>query len=231
MILNLFKSGLIFTIFICRFASIEAKDYFLSDTNGIKIIEMPLRYSKEREQLSLEYLKNRYGIIQNHPTINPLMIVLHFTEGGTIKSTYNYFNNEKIETARVFNKKESELNVSSHYLIDRDGTIYHLIPDTLFARHVIGLNYCSIGIENIGSIDNPLTEKQVRANAELIKILVKRFPIKYLIGHSEYSRFRKSKLWKEKDPKYFTGKSDPGDKFLTDVRKLLIDLTLLNKPG
>jgi N-acetyl-anhydromuramyl-L-alanine amidase AmpD len=230
MILNIFKSGILFTIIICKFASTEAKDYFLFDTNRIKIIEMPLRYTKEREQLSLAYLKSRYGMVQNHPTINPIMIVLHYTAGGTIKSTYNYFNNEKIETARVFNKKESELNVSSHYLIDRDGTIYHLIPDTLFARHIIGLNYCSIGIENIGSIDNPLTEKQVRANAELIKILVKKFPIKYLIGHSEYSRFRKSKLWKEKDQKYFTGKSDPGDKFLTDVRKLLIDLTLLNKP-
>lgn len=75
------------------------------------------------------------------------MIVLHYTAGGTLKSNFNYFNNTQIENSRTFNKSQSKLNVSAHYLIDRDGTIYQIIPDTLFATHTIGLNYCVIGVK------------------------------------------------------------------------------------
>ena len=192
----------------------------------IRIIEKPISFSEARKQLSIEYLKNRHGLIRQKPTINPKIIVLHFTEGGTINSVFNYFNKETIEASRTFNKKQSNLNVSAHYLIDRDGTIYHLLPDTLFARHTIGLNYCAIGIENIGSASNPLTEKQVSANVALINYLSKKHPIEYVIGHSEYGKFRKTPLWKETDLNYFTGKADPGDSFLKRVREGINNLKL-----
>jgi N-acetyl-anhydromuramyl-L-alanine amidase AmpD len=192
----------------------------------IRIIEKPISFSEVRKRLSIEYLQNRHGLNQEKPTINPKIIVLHFTEGGTINSVFNYFNKETIEASRTFNKKQSNLNVSSHYLIDRDGTIYHLLADTLFARHTIGLNYCAIGVENIGSVSNPLTEKQVAANIALINYLSKKYPIEYLIGHSEYGKFRKTPLWKETDPNYFTGKTDPGESFLIQVRKGIKNLKL-----
>ena len=217
-------------LFVFVHANVEAEDLSFSDTDRIKIIEKPIYYSKKRELLSLQYLKDRYNIIQSRPTIKPIMIVLHYTDGGTVNSIYDYFNKDEIEEARKFNKKESKLNVSSHYLVDRDGTIYHLIADSLFARHVIGLNYCSIGIENIGNEKEPLTNKQIISNTQLIKYLAKKYPIKYLIGHSEYSQFRNTRLWKEKDPKYFTYKSDPGKAFLFSVRKSLTDLKFLYKP-
>lgn len=185
----------------------------------IRIIEKPISFSEVRKQLSIEYLKNRHGLNQKKPTINPKIIVLHFTEGGTINSIFNYFNKETIEASRTFNKKQSNLNVSSHYLIERDGTIYHLLADTLFARHTIGLNYCAIGVENIGSASNPLTKKQVVSNIALINYLSKKYPIEFVIGHSEYGKFRKTPLWKETDPTYFTGKSDPGESFLKQVRE------------
>jgi N-acetyl-anhydromuramyl-L-alanine amidase AmpD len=197
---------------------------------SIKIIEKPIDYSDERTKLSLEYLKIRHGIVQQKPTIIPLIIVLHYTAGGTVNSIFNYFNNAKIEKKRIYNSQQSYLNVSAHYLIDRDGRIYHLVQDTLFARHTIGLNYCSIGIENIGSNDKPLTQEQVVSNSNLIRLLCNKFSIKYLIGHSEYSRFRKSRIWKEKDPNYFTNKTDPGDDFLVKVRKLIPDLKLKDTP-
>ena len=186
---------------------------------AIHIVEKPISYSEERKKLSVEYLQNRHGLNLKKPIITPKIIVLHFTDGGTIKSVFNYFNNTTIEAGRSYNKKQSNLNVSSHYLIDRDGTIYHLLADTLFARHTIGLNYCAIGVENIGSVSNPLTEKQVAANIALIKYLTKRYPIEYVIGHSEYGKFRKTPLWKETDPSYFTGKADPGESFLKQVRE------------
>lgn len=208
----------------------DLKRTSLDTSNTTEIIERPITYSTERVKLSLEYLKRRHGIIKNWPSINPKIIVLHYTAGGTVNSNFNYFNKSIIENSRGYNLKHSSLNVSAHYIIDRDGKIYHLIADTLFARHIIGLNYCSIGIENIGSKDNPLTNKQVLSNAYLIRKLCKKYSIDYLIGHSEYFVFKKSPLWKENDVNYFTQKDDPGKEFLIKVRKQVSDLNLKEKP-
>ena len=199
-------------------------------SKDIEIIEKPIVYNKERERLSVEYLKERNGIIQEKPNIIPKIIVLHYTTSGKIKTNFNYFNNIQIESSRKINKDQSLLNVSAHYLIDRDGTIYHLVVDNLFARHTIGLNYCSIGVENIGSKKEPFTSKQVIANANLIRHLCKNYKIKYVIGYSEYTKFRKKNLWKETNPNYITYKEDPGNEFLIDVRKLISDLNLKSKP-
>lgn len=196
----------------------------------IEIIEKPIPYSSKRRQLSIQYLKERHNISKDVPTINPVMIVLHYTDGGSVNSIYNYFSSDTIEATRKFNKKASILNVSSHYLIDRDGTVYHLVPDTLFARHIIGLNHCSIGIENIGSKKEPLTNRQVESNAKLVRYLSKKYNIQFLIGHSEYEVFRHTKWWKETDSEYYTVKEDPGEDFLQKVRSLLEDINLKRKP-
>jgi hypothetical protein len=206
------------------FATTQVKD------TAINIIQLPINYSKERTELSIEYLKNRHGITQSTPVIKPVMIVLHFTDGGTIKSIHDYFNSPTIEDSRSINKRVSALNVGSQFLIDRDGKIYQLMPDNYLARHAIGLNYCAIGVENIGSDKNPLTEEQVIANASLVRHLTKKYKIEYLIGHSEYTTFRNTALWKETDPKYITYKSDPGKKFMEGVRALTKDLNLKSNP-
>ena len=203
---------------------------FLIQAQNIKIIQKPIDYSKEKIKLSLEYMKEHHGLDQKTPNITPKIIVLHYTAGGTVESNFKYFNNLHLENQRSTLKKQSSLNVSSHYIIDRDGTIYQLVDPELFARHTIGLNYCAIGVENIGSKKQPLTEKQIEANAELVRYLTKKYKIEYLIGHSEYGIFRNSKLWKESDPKYFTGKEDPGKDFMIKVRKQVADLHLKDKP-
>lgn len=204
---------------------------YSSDTiPEVKIVRKLISYTAERRKLSLEYLEKRHGLLQSSPVIKPAIIVLHYTAGGTVNSVYNYFNQLYIEGKRKVNQVQSSLNVSAHFLVDRDGTIYQLIEDTLFSRHTIGLNYCAIGVENIGSNDQPLTPAQVIANAGLIRLLAKKFPIKYVIGHSEYGVFRKSALWKEKDPAYFTQKQDPGVSFMQGVRKQIQDLGLKGRP-
>jgi N-acetyl-anhydromuramyl-L-alanine amidase AmpD len=198
--------------------------------NEPKIISKPINYSEERVRLSLEYLKEHHGLVQKTPTIVPKMIVLHYTAGGNVESNFKYFNKTHLENARNTLKKQSTLNVSSQFIIDRDGTVYQLMEPTQFARHTIGLNYCAIGIENIGSKKEPLTDKQVSANAQLIRYLTQKYKIEYLIGHSEYGIFRNSKLWKESDPNYFTGKEDPGKDFMNKVRLQTADLHLKDKP-
>lgn len=201
-----------------------------AQNSGLKIIEKPINYSAERVQLSLEYLKDHHGLVQKTATIVPKMIVLHYTAGGTVESNFKYFNNTHLESARNTLKKQSTLNVSSQFIVDRDGTVYQLMEPTKFARHTIGLNYCAIGVENIGSKSQPLTEKQIESNAQLVRYLTQKYKIEYLIGHSEYGAFRDSKLWKESDPKYFTGKEDPGKDFMNKVRQKVSGLKLKDKP-
>lgn len=209
-------------LLILNFSSAQLSDF--------KIVNKPINYSEERVRLSLEYLKDHHGLTQKTSTIVPKMIVLHYTAGGTVESNHKYFNKTHLESARNTLKKQSTLNVSSQYIVDRDGTIYQLMEPNMFARHTIGLNYCAIGVENIGSKKQPLTEKQVAANAQLVRYLTKKYKIEYLIGHSEYGVFRNSNLWKESDPKYFTGKEDPGKDFMSKVRLQVADLKLKDKP-
>ena len=114
------------------------------------------------------------------------------------------------------------VNVSTHFMIERDGTINQLMPLNFMARHVIGLNYNAIGIENVGgenSEDN-LTNEQLKANIELIKELKKKFKtIEYVIGHYEYRCFEGSELWLELDDGYRTFKDDPSTRFMGELRK------------
>lgn len=193
----------------------------------IKIVDKPIIYDSIRIKLSLQYLKERHGISQTTPTIQPKIIVLHWTAAKTLSSTFNAFypaklpNGDRKDIAQV-----SSLNTSSQFLIDRDGTIYRLMPENYFARHVIGLNYCAIGVENVGSADFPLTEAQLKSNIELVKYLNKKYNIEYLIGHYEYTKFKNTSLWKETNPKYQTSKNDPGKDFMLKVRNDLKQLSL-----
>lgn len=193
---------------------------YQSFSQKLKIIEKPIVWDSTRIALSIEYLKQRHGIEQTQPTIQPKMVVVHWTAIPTFDKSFLAFNSSALPNARKELQNASQLNVSAHYLIDRDGTVYHLMPDTLLARHVIGLNYCAIGIENVGDGGkNPLTEEQFRANYLLIKQLQKKYKIEYLIGHHEYTKFKGSKIWKETDPNYQTIKSDPGDEFMNKLRQ------------
>lgn len=194
-----------------------------------RIFEKPIIYNEEREKLSLEYLKNRHGIEKAQATIEPTMVVVHWTAVPTLEATYDVFNPVHLG-GRPELTSASNLNVSAHFLVDRDGTIFRLLPDTTFARHTIGLNYTAIGIENIGGPDDPLTHAQLNANAELIRYLHKKHPITHVIGHHEYYDFQGTAWWKETDPDYLTSKQDPGDRFMKGLRKKLADLELKSKP-
>lgn len=195
------------------------------------VIDKPIIFDDERKSLSLEYLEKRHGLKQTEPTIKPVMVVLHWTVIPSVEQTFNAFNKSKLPGARKEIATASALNVSSQFLIDRDGTIFRLLPDTVFARHVIGLNYCAIGVENIGSDKNPLTPAQLFANEQLIRYLKSKYPIEYVIGHYEYTLFKNTSLWKETDPAYRTHKTDPGVDFMKRLRTQIKDLNLKSIPS
>lgn len=193
----------------------------LTSCSSVKIIDRPVIMTPERDYLTLEYLATRYGLTQKEPTINPKMVVIHWTAIPTLEKTLKAFNPVKLPNWRPEIASAGALNVAAQFVVDQDGQIYRLLPETYMARHVIGLNHCAIGIENVGGLENkPLTKKQLRSNIKLIKYLKKKYPaIEYVIGHLEYQNFEGHALWLEKDEAYRTEKTDPGVDFLNTIRK------------
>jgi len=206
--------------------------FLFSCSSNIKIIDKPIIFDAERKELTLEYLENRYGLLQKEPTLTPRMIVLHWTAFSTLEASFNAFNPSKLPNWRPDIKNVSGLNVSSQFMVDRNGTIYRLMPETTMARHVIGLNLCAIGIENVGGGEKqPLTKEQLKANIDLIYYLKEKYSeIDFLIGHYEYTKFERTPLWLEKDAKYRTKKTDPGTFFMKNVREATQNLEFKEIP-
>ena len=107
------------------------------------ITDMPLDQSETRALLTREYTETHYG--RTIMKIVPMAVVVHWTAADTWESTYNYFYSPE--------RADGTLNVASHFLVDKDGTIYRLTEETALNRHAIGYNWCAIGIENVGGVD------------------------------------------------------------------------------
>jgi len=191
---------------------------------------LPLDFSQRRVALTRDYIKEHYGLRVDDIAIDPKVIVLHWTAIPTLEEAYVRLKPELLVSDRKDISGAGTLNVSAHFLVDRDGTIYRLMNENMMARHVIGLNYSAIGIENVGGEGNlkeDLTEAQVEANVALVRYLKSRHPgIEYLIGHHEYRLMEKTPLWLERDSGYRTEKRDPGERFMRAVRAQVGDLHL-----
>jgi N-acetylmuramoyl-L-alanine amidase len=195
--------------------------------DDVEIVDAPMKWSAKREQLTLEYRQRHSDAKARDLAIEPRVVVLHFTGGSSAKSTRSYFDNARIEKSRKELARGGAVNVSAHFIVDRDGTIYQLQPVTRFARHCIGLNHIAIGIENVGDGKKyPLTDAQVSANAALVRMLSAQHSITHLLGHSEVMKFRKHPYFVERETGYRNSKNDPGDAFMTAVRAQVTDLKL-----
>ena len=195
------------------------------------IIDKPIRFDAERERLTVAYRQRHQDPAARGVDIEPRVVVLHYTGGGSARATWRYFDRARIEPGRRELRRAGELNVSAHFLVDRDGTIYRLMPETRMARHCIGLNHVAIGVENVGDgAKLPLTEAQVRADAELVRYLAGRFELTHLIGHQESNAMRHHPYWREREAGYGNRKPDPGARFLRLVRARVADLGLQGPP-
>ncbi len=151
-------------------------------------------------------------------TIEPRAVVVHWTAWEGADSVIDFFDRDVNE--------DGEVQVASHFLVDRDGTIFRLTPETRLNRHAIGYNWCAIGIENVGGVDGreDLTEDQLNANVGLIRYLHKKFPsIEYVFGHYQQDAARASGLHVELVEGYYAAKSDPGEKFMGALKAQLLD--------
>ena len=216
------------TIPLERIQDANAKIANLHTKNSI--IQKPIHFTQQRIEMTKAYIKKHYGLDVKNIQITPKIIVLHWTAEPSFAKSFDRLYPEKLFSDRKDIAAASLLNVSSQFLVARDGTIYQLMPDNWMARHVIGLNYSAIGVENVGGEGNKkedLTPAQLQANIRLVKYLKAKYPtIDYLIGHLEYREMEKNPLWLERDQGYRTKKADPGAKFMKAVRAGVKDLHL-----
>jgi N-acetylmuramoyl-L-alanine amidase len=124
----------------------------------------------------------------------PSMIVLHYTAMDTTKDALARLSDPKSE-------------VSSHYLVGEDGTIYRLVAEDKRAWHAgvsfwqggTDINSLSIGIEIANQGDRPYTNAQKNAVRWLCRWILDRYEIKpqCVVGHSDVAPGRKQ------DPGWF----------------------------
>ena len=202
-------------------------------SHSLKIHDRPIQFSADRVSATLDYIADHYGESPEDITIVPRIIVLHWTAIDGFEETFAAFDPEELGGSRPGLQDAGQLNVSIQFLVDRNGKVYRLMPENWMARHCIGLNYSSIGVENVGGgngVDN-LTDAQIKANIRLVRYIAGKYPtVRYLIGHMEYRDFEGHPLWLERDESYRTEKTDPGDRFMTAVREGVAGLELEGPP-
>ena len=147
-----------------------------------KIVSKPIPYGAERKGEMAAYAKRHYGF--SSWRLHPRVVVQHYTASDSFSSAYNTF------AADVPDSELHELpGVCAHFIIDKDGTIYQLVPLNVMCRHTVGLNPVAVGIEHVGTSDGEIlgNARQMSASLRLTLWLMERYKIdlRDVIGHNE----------------------------------------------
>jgi N-acetyl-anhydromuramyl-L-alanine amidase AmpD len=149
---------------------------------ALHIVWKPIPFPPARKAETAAYARKHYGI--DSWVLQPKVIVEHYTANESFSATWNTF---------AANAPDPELGqlpgTCAHFVVDRDGTVYQLVPLNVMCRHTVGLNYAAIGIEHVGESDAEILHRpaQLRASLALTRMLMARFHIalRNVIGHSE----------------------------------------------
>ena len=147
------------------------------------VVQKPIPFGAERRAETAAYAARHYGL-HTWRLAHPRVIVEHYTAGTTFSSAWSTFARDA---------PDAELHelpgTCAHFVIDRDGTIYQLVPLTTICRHTVGLNWTAIGIEHVGTSDAQIlsNRRQLAASLRLTLCLMHRYGISLpnVIGHSE----------------------------------------------
>jgi N-acetylmuramoyl-L-alanine amidase len=146
------------------------------------IVWRPIPYGPARRAEMAAYAERHYGM--HTWVLHPRAIVEHLTATSSFASAYATF---------AVDRPDSELHelpaICAHFVIDRDGTIYQLVPLDVMCRHTVGLNWAAIGIEHVGRSDAEVLadRAQMQSSLELTLWLMWRYRIALadVIGHNE----------------------------------------------
>lgn len=110
------------------------------------------------------------------------------------------FTNQLNPQAHPYYQTLTDLKVSSHFFIRRDGEIIQFVPCLLRAWHAgasswQGRTCCndfSIGIELEGSDNQPFEPQQYTRLIKLTQVLQATYPIRDIVGHADIAPQRKT---------------------------------------
>ena len=118
----------------------------------------------------------------------PNYVIIHFTAQDSV-----------VQTLKTFVRAKTQ--VSAHYVISRDGKVYHMLNDYLRAWHagvskwgsISDMNSCSIGIELDNNGSEPFAKEQINSLLILLARLKKLYniPTTNFIGHQDIAPGRK----------------------------------------
>ncbi|MFD2873266.1 N-acetylmuramoyl-L-alanine amidase [Mucilaginibacter ximonensis] len=115
-------------------------------------------------------------------------VIIHFTAQDSVQ-----------QTIRTFTIKSTE--VSAHYVVAKDGKVYHMVNDYLRSNHaglgkwgsVTDMNSISLGIEVDNNGSEPFTDAQIKSLLQLLAQLKKAYniPTANFLGHQDFAPKRK----------------------------------------
>jgi len=118
----------------------------------------------------------------------PNYVIIHFTAQDSVQQTLQTFTIVKTQ-------------VSAHYVVGKDGKIYHMLNDYLRAwqaglskwSSITDMNSCSIGIELDNNGNEPFAPAQIKSLLSLLAYLKKTYniPTANFIGHQDIAPLRK----------------------------------------
>jgi N-acetylmuramoyl-L-alanine amidase len=148
-----------------------------------RIVARLISFDANRRAEMAAYAKRHYGI-DRWRLEQPHVIVEHYTASNSFSSTYATFARDTPDP------ELGELpGPCSHFIIDRDGTIYQLVRLSTMCRHTVGLNWTAFGIEDVGTSDRQILDNPAQLSASLSLTLwlmsTYRIQLRNVIGHNE----------------------------------------------
>ncbi len=148
-----------------------------------QIVQKPIPFGNERRGETAAYALRHYGL-HTWRLVRPRVIVEHYTASNSFSSAWNSFASDAPDV-----ELHERPGTCAHFVIDRDGTIYQLVPLSTICRHTVGLNWTAIGIEHVGTSDSLILRdpRQIVSSLELTLWLMHRYGISLpnVIGHNE----------------------------------------------
>jgi beta-N-acetylhexosaminidase len=148
-----------------------------------RVVSRPIPFGSDRKADMRAYARRHYGI-DDYRLRHPRVIVEHYTVTDAFQPVFDTF------APNVPDQELQELpGICSHFVVDRDGTIYQLVSTKIMCRHTVGLNYTAIGIEHVGRSDAQVlaNRRQLAASLRLTRMLqgTYRISTRNVIGHNE----------------------------------------------
>lgn len=163
--------------------------------------------------------------------LEPTLICMHYTVTPTAEAVWNGFR----RGCQMCNGNKGSVfgHVSVHLMIDRDGTVYQLLPLDRRCTGAYGVNHKAISIEMVACDEADLLGhlEQVWSSFCVVRDLMKRYqiPAKGVIAHYEVSQGRSvvPEYLDYADSEYpdrypaSSHRSDPGVTYMTWLRSYL----------